>query len=246
MPSMFRPGMQTGTQRAHLLKIMVLFKAGKPSSMPVKLSSSAVLKWPEAKTVADAAPRWAEAAGAARSEIVRIGYFGSCATGQWGVGSDLDVFIELSQPDLPFERRGICLDTAEIPLGTDLLVYTSAEIEKMRSAGSSFISFESSISSPFITRSGFPPYSENRSLKDKSQSPFKKDFPQIVLWVSENRKLDLLKVGVWLREKRIKAQRADSLKRMELAFQKRLEKCSISAIKKAVLEAFSGGGPCKE
>ena len=71
--------------------------------MPVKSLSSAVRKWPEAQAVAEAAHRWANKVGTARNDIVRIGYFGSCATGRWGAGSDLNLFIELTQ----------CLDLQE-------------------------------------------------------------------------------------------------------------------------------------
>jgi hypothetical protein len=56
--------------------------------MPVRSSSSSVLIWPDQEMVEQAAREWAEAAIAAHPELVRLGYFGSYARGDWGVGSE--------------------------------------------------------------------------------------------------------------------------------------------------------------
>jgi predicted nucleotidyltransferase len=37
-------------------------------------------------------------------EVVRVGYFGSYARGDWGVGSDLDLIIIVDRSDEPFAR----------------------------------------------------------------------------------------------------------------------------------------------
>jgi hypothetical protein len=71
--------------------------------------------------------RWAEEAGRRRPDVLRIGYFGSYARGNWGVGSDLDVVIVLEDTELPFERRGVEWDTFALPVPADLLVYTERE-----------------------------------------------------------------------------------------------------------------------
>ena len=64
-------------------------------NMPVRLLSSSVLKWPDAQTVDKAVRRWAEDIHQNRKDVLRIGYFGSYARGDWGVGSDLDLIIIL-------------------------------------------------------------------------------------------------------------------------------------------------------
>ena len=61
--------------------------------MPVRLLSSSVLKWPDAQTVDRAVRQWAAKVVRSRTDVLRIGYFGSYARGDWGVGSDLDLVI---------------------------------------------------------------------------------------------------------------------------------------------------------
>jgi predicted nucleotidyltransferase len=95
--------------------------------MPVRSLTSPVLKWPDAATVRQALQRWAEKVIKNRSDILRLGYFGSYARGDWGVGSDLDLIIILERSDQPFERRGLEFDTAELPVPADVLVYTQEE-----------------------------------------------------------------------------------------------------------------------
>ena len=73
--------------------------------MPVRSLSSSVLKWPDGKTVEHAIKLWAEKVSQNRKDVLRIGYFGSYARGNWGVGSDLDVIIVLESSEEPFERR---------------------------------------------------------------------------------------------------------------------------------------------
>jgi predicted nucleotidyltransferase len=95
--------------------------------MPVRSLTSPVLKWPDAQTVAKAARRWAEKIAQARPDLVQIGYFGSYARGDWGVGSDLDLIIILDHTDKPFEARSVEFDTSELPVPADVLVYTLEE-----------------------------------------------------------------------------------------------------------------------
>lgn len=99
--------------------------------MPVRSLSSPVLRWPDARTVMDAARRWAATAARARADVVRIGCFGSYVRGDWGVGSDLDIVVVLDRSDVPFERRAAEWDTTSLPVPADILVYTSAEWRRL-------------------------------------------------------------------------------------------------------------------
>ncbi len=100
--------------------------------MPVRSLDSSVLKWPDAKTVDTALRRWAEKAVQNRRDILKIGYFGSYARGDWGVGSDLDVIIILESSELPFERRLIEWNVTELPVPVDVMVYTKEEWQSLR------------------------------------------------------------------------------------------------------------------
>ena len=95
--------------------------------MPVRPFSSRVLRWPDAATVTEALRRWADEAARGRSDVVKIGYFGSYARGNWGVGSDLDVVIVIEDSALPFQMRLVEWDTLSLPVPVDLLVYTESE-----------------------------------------------------------------------------------------------------------------------
>lgn len=52
--------------------------------MPVRSLSSSMLRWPDRETVDRAVRRWAEEVARRKPEVVRIGYFGSYARGDWG------------------------------------------------------------------------------------------------------------------------------------------------------------------
>ncbi len=99
--------------------------------MPVRFLSSSVFKWPDSETVARAAREWAQRLGAQRPEVVRIGYFGSYARGDWGVGSDLDLIVIVERATAPFEERAAGWDTAELPVPAEVLVYTQPEWKRL-------------------------------------------------------------------------------------------------------------------
>ena len=99
--------------------------------MPVRSLSSSVLRWPDAGAVHDALRQWAERAGATRPELRRVGYFGSYARGDWGPGSDLDVMIVVAASGEPVARRPLAWDLTELPVPADVLVYTTAELERL-------------------------------------------------------------------------------------------------------------------
>lgn len=103
--------------------------------MPVRSLSSSVLKWPDKETVDFAVRRWAKRVARARKDILQIGYFGSYARGDWGVGSDLDLIVIIESSSKPMERRAAEWNATELPVPADLLVYTEDEWQKMRSQG---------------------------------------------------------------------------------------------------------------
>jgi predicted nucleotidyltransferase len=99
---------------------------------------SSVLKWPERETVLAAARRWAERQASARPEVVAIGCFGSCARGDWGVGSDLDLIAIVRQSGEPFERRGSSWSLEELPVPAEILIYTQPEWDRLVREGGRF------------------------------------------------------------------------------------------------------------
>jgi predicted nucleotidyltransferase len=103
--------------------------------MPVRSLSSSVLKWPDAREIDQAVRRWVERAVANRLDILRVGYFGSYARGDWGVGSDLDLVIVVERAEEPFERRAAQWDTTELPVPVELLVYTKDEWDRLAQGG---------------------------------------------------------------------------------------------------------------
>jgi predicted nucleotidyltransferase len=58
---------------------------------------------------------------------LRLGYFGSYARGDWGVGSDLDLVVVVSESHRPFAERALDFDVAGLPVPAELLVYTDTE-----------------------------------------------------------------------------------------------------------------------
>jgi predicted nucleotidyltransferase len=81
---------------------------------------------------------WAEEQVRRRPELLRLGYFGSYARGDWGVGSDLDMIAIVPTSPEPFASRANGWPTEELPVPVDLLVYTEEEWERMRREGGRF------------------------------------------------------------------------------------------------------------
>ena len=107
--------------------------------MPVRSLGTAVLAWPDSMAVRDAARGWAEDLRRADASVVAVGYFGSYARGDWGVGSDLDLVAIVEDSSLPFERRAARCDVTRLPVPADLLVYTRSEWEALPSRPSDVI-----------------------------------------------------------------------------------------------------------
>ena len=100
--------------------------------MLMRSLNSSVLRWVSKEEVIKAFENWAKEICRNRKDVIKIGFFGSYARGDWGVGSDLDVIVILRKSNLPFWKRSVEFDTTNLPVPVDLLVYTLEEIEKMR------------------------------------------------------------------------------------------------------------------
>ncbi len=106
--------------------------------MPVRSLSSQVLKWPDRTDVEEAVRRWALAERERRPDLLRVGYFGSYARGDAGVGSDLDLVAVVRASQAPFERRALDWDLSQLPVPAEILVYTGHEWEQLMQAGGRF------------------------------------------------------------------------------------------------------------
>jgi len=95
--------------------------------MPVRSLGSAVLKWPGREVVLDSARRWAVELRANDPKVVQMLCVGSCARGDYGVGSDLDLIVIVeAAPDSPVDRRRRYEPTA-FPVPVDVTVLTRTE-----------------------------------------------------------------------------------------------------------------------
>ncbi len=108
--------------------------------MPVRSLTSSVLKWPDLEAVDRAARLWAANLVKGRPDIIKLGYFGSYARGDWGVGSDLDLIVILNRTDEDFERRSLKWKIEQLPVPAQALVYTSEEWEILKERTSRFAS----------------------------------------------------------------------------------------------------------
>ena len=86
-----------------------------------------MLKWPDRKEVEDSPKKWIPKAIQNHSNVLKFGYFGSYARGDWGVGSDLDLVVRFIDTDEPFETRSLNWDLNDLPVQTELIIYTLDE-----------------------------------------------------------------------------------------------------------------------
>lgn len=107
--------------------------------MPVRSLSSSVLKWPRRAAVEAAARALAQRLARQHPELVRFGIFGSCASGDWGVGSDVDLIAIVARAERPFPERPLDFDLSGLPVPADLVVYTDAEWRALEAAGNPFV-----------------------------------------------------------------------------------------------------------
>lgn len=105
--------------------------------MPVRSSSSSILKWPDAERVDRAARAWAADLVGGRSDVAAVAYLGSYARGDWGPGSDLDLLVLLDVERPPADRTA-GLDVTGLPVPADLIVYTLDEWRRARAENRRF------------------------------------------------------------------------------------------------------------
>ena len=103
--------------------------------MPVRSLSSSVLRWPDPEAVDEAIRGWSKQALQKHPGVLRIGYFGSYARGDWGVGSDADLIVIVEASDEPFHTRASKWDATELPVPADVLVYTKREWQSLSREG---------------------------------------------------------------------------------------------------------------
>lgn len=106
--------------------------------MPVRSLNSSVLKWPDRLTVDRAARTWAVKEARRHSQLLNLGYFGSYARGDAGVGSDLDLIAIVEWTNEPFERRSLKWDLNPLPVPAEIIIYTRQEWERLRDKGGKF------------------------------------------------------------------------------------------------------------
>jgi predicted nucleotidyltransferase len=70
--------------------------------------------------------------------LIALGYFGSYARGEAGVGSDLDLVAIVADSDQPFESRGAAWALETLPVPAEILVYTQREWNSLLERGGRF------------------------------------------------------------------------------------------------------------
>ncbi len=83
----------------------------------------------------------AEAMLARRPEVIEVRLFGSLARGQARPGSDADLLVTVEHATEPFPDRSpsLAYHLSAVGVGCDLLVYTEAELARMRGEGNGFL-----------------------------------------------------------------------------------------------------------
>lgn len=106
--------------------------------MPVRSLNSSVLVWPDRTRVDQAVRLWAKDVARMKPELRQLGYFGSYARGDWGVGSDLDLIAIVASSEEEFDRRALRWDLTTLPVPAEILVYTQPEWEALEAESSRF------------------------------------------------------------------------------------------------------------
>jgi predicted nucleotidyltransferase len=81
---------------------------------------------------------WSQEQVRQQPQIVRLGYFGSYAREDWGVGSDLDLIAVVDDSPEPFERRSLNWDLQDLPVPAEILVYTAVEWDELQKRDDKF------------------------------------------------------------------------------------------------------------
>lgn len=128
--------------------------------MPVRSLTSSVLRWPDASEVDRAVRAWA-ASVARRPDVLAVGYFGSYARGDWGVGSDVDLVVVVGEDQEPAVSRPAHWDTTGLPVPADVLVYTREEWDRLPRAGRFYQTLREEAVWVYV-REGFDPWGLGR------------------------------------------------------------------------------------
>jgi predicted nucleotidyltransferase len=97
-----------------------------------------VLTWPRREAVEEALRAWSDGMTRSRTDVLGVGFFGSCARGDAGLGSVLDVVV-VTRSDEPPARRPPAFDTVTaFPVPVDLIACTRAEWSERRAGGDPF------------------------------------------------------------------------------------------------------------
>lgn len=107
--------------------------------MPVRSLNSSVMKWPRRDEVDAAVRAWAAGRAESDRNVLAIGYFGSYARGDYGFGSDVDLIVFVRESARPFIERPLDWWPRDLPVHSDLLVYTPEEWDAMRARGEHFV-----------------------------------------------------------------------------------------------------------
>ncbi len=107
--------------------------------MPVRSLNSSVLRWPDLRAVRKAIALWVKEEVPKHPELLRLGYFGSYARGDWGVGSDLDLIAIVSESAQSFALRSVSWSLTSLPVPSDLVVYTETEWNSLEERGGRFV-----------------------------------------------------------------------------------------------------------
>ena len=99
--------------------------------MPVRSSTSSVLKWPSRETVLAALREWTAGEVHRHPGLLRLVLFGSYARGDCGVGSDIDLLAVVERSDDLFDQRGLSWNLHPLPLPAEILVYTREEWDRL-------------------------------------------------------------------------------------------------------------------
>ena len=98
--------------------------------MPGRSSNSSVLRWPERAVVEASFRQRITVLAEEVAGIEAAGYYGSYARGDWGVGSDLDVFLVVSDGSAAEQRKH--WDFLTLPVPVDVMVLSSSEFLSMK------------------------------------------------------------------------------------------------------------------
>ncbi len=104
--------------------------------MLVRSLRSSALKWPGAAEVEAALRRWAD--GLDLPGLIALGYFGSYARDEAGVGSGLDLVLVVAESKAPAPLRAVRFPLETLPVPADALVLTRDEWAALRKRNDRF------------------------------------------------------------------------------------------------------------